>query len=133
MQDFAPELGALATIELVVTDVDLATAVHTGGVPVLSSPRLFALMEEAAVCAVEPFLSSGWQTVGIHLDVRHTAATPPGRCVAAQARLVQVDGRRLVFDVCAHDAAGEIGAGVHERFLVETDRFLRRAGARFED
>ena len=130
MEQFAPELGAAASIALVVSPADTALTVHSGGLQVLATPRLIALMEEAAVAALTPFLPDGWQTVGIRLEVRHTAATPIGATVTATARLIEVDRRRLVFAVTASDDAGEIGAGLHERFLIESAPFMARAAAR---
>lgn len=130
MDAFAPELGAQASLQLTVTDRDTALAVYSGGIEVLASPRLFALLETAATTAIAPFLPAGWQTVGIHLDVRHTAATPVGGRVTATARLIEIDRRRLVFAVTAVDEAGEVGSGIHERFLVEAAPFLARAQTR---
>ena len=130
MEHFAPELGAEGVVRLVVTAGDTALAVYSGGLQVLATPRLIALMEEAAAAALAPFLPDGWQTVGIRLDVRHTAATPVGATVMATARLIEVDRRRLVFAVMASDDAGEIGVGFHERFLIESAPFMERAAAR---
>jgi fluoroacetyl-CoA thioesterase len=98
-------------------------------------PEVFAtgfmvgLLEWACMKAIEPHLD--WpleQTVGTHIDVSHTAATPPGVEVRAWARLLQVDGRRLVFEVEAHDSVELIGKGTHERFVIDKARFSRKAG-----
>ncbi|MGI6376803.1 MAG: thioesterase family protein [Anaerolineae bacterium] len=130
MESFAPPTGTQASVSLLVTAGDTALAVHSGGLQVLASPRMVALMEEAAVAALAPYVPSGWQTVGTRLDVRHTAATPVGCTVTATARLVELDRRRVVLAVSAHDEAGPIGEGVHERFLVESEPFMLRAAAR---
>ena len=130
MEPFAPPVGAQASVSLLVTTADTAPAMHSGGLPVLASPRMVALMEEAAVAALAPYLPNGWQTVGARFDVRHTAATPVGSRVTATARLIERDRRRVVLAVAAQDEAGPIGEGVHERFLVESAPFMLRAAAR---
>lgn len=130
MERFTPPLGAEASVTLQVSCGDTALAVHSGGLQVLATPRMVALMEEAAVAALAPHLPAGWQTVGTRLNVRHTAATPLGGWVTATARLVEVDRARTVFAVTASDQAGPIGAGLHERFLVESEAFMARAAAR---
>jgi predicted thioesterase len=93
---------------------------------VLATPRLVALFEEAAIQAVQSHLPSGGGTVGTRLEVKHLAATPMGMRVRARAVLRQVDGRRLVYDLEAHDEVEKVGEGVHERFQVVHARFLER-------
>jgi len=127
---FAPKLGAESTVVLTVSAADTALALRSGGLPVLGTPRLCALLEEAAVAAVAPFLPDGWQTVGTRLELRHIAATPVGATVKATARVILHDRRRVEFAVCATDEAGPIGEGTHERFLVEVEPFMARAVAR---
>jgi predicted thioesterase len=96
------------------------------GVHVLATPRLVALLEQAAIRAVAPHLPAGATTVGTRLDVRHLAATPVGFRVRVRAVLREVDGRRLVYGVEAHDDAERIADGTHERFQVDQARFLAR-------
>jgi predicted thioesterase len=98
-------------------------------VEVLATPRLLALVEEATVRAVAADLASGQTTVGTRVELDHLAATPVGRTVRAEARLVEVDGRRLVFDVSAHEGATLIARGRVERVVVDRQRFLDRARA----
>jgi predicted thioesterase len=81
------------------------------------------LLEESALHAVEGLLPAGHQTVGTRLDVSHTAATPVGMRVTAHAELVRVEGRKLTFRVWAEDAVERIGEGVHERIIVNVERF----------
>jgi predicted thioesterase len=88
---------------------------------------MVALMEMAAAAAVEAALPPGFSTVGTELQVRHLSATPPGMTVRAAARLIEVDGRRLGFRVEAWDEAGKIGEGSHGRFIVEDEKFLKKA------
>lgn len=104
-----------------------APALGTGDVDVLSSAALVALVEQAAVDALDGQLPPEMTTVGTRLDVQHIAATPVGMAVNAQAVLRVVDGRRLVFDVTAWDVLEKIGQGTHERFIVARQSFQDRA------
>ena len=94
-------------------------------------PEVFAtgfmvgLIEWACIRAINPHLD--WpneQTLGTHIDVSHEAATPPGLAVTVRVRLVRVDGRRLFFDVEAHDGVHRISTGSHERFVIDRSRFV---------
>ncbi|MDR2370410.1 MAG: thioesterase family protein [Treponema sp.] len=104
-----------------------AGSLGSGGLPVYATPAMIALMELTAASAVDPLLPRGWSTVGTELNVRHLSATLPGMEVRAEAELLEVDGRRLLFRVEAFDGAGKIGEGTHGRFIVENDRFLKKA------
>ena len=104
-----------------------ARAVGSGLLPVLATPAMTALMEQAAAGALEEFLPEGWTSVGISLDVEHTSATPLGMEFRAEAEVTAVEGRKILFDVRAYDDAGEIGHGTHARFAVESEPFLAKA------
>ena len=121
------EIGMRGEAETVVTAQDTAQAMGSGLAPVLATPRMVALMEGAAVNAVQSALAPGEGTVGTRLDVTHDAATPVGMKVWAEAELTAVDGRALTFAVTAYDDGGVIGKGVHGRFLIDNARFLAKA------
>ena len=104
-----------------------ARAVGSGLLPVLATPAMTALMEQAAAGALEEFLPEGWTSVGISLDVEHTSATPLGMGFRAEAEVTAVEGRKVLFAVRAYDDAGEIGHGTHARFAVESEPFLAKA------
>ena len=104
-----------------------ARAMGSGSLPVLATPAMTALMEQAAANLLEEFLPEGWTSVGISLDIAHTSATPLGMAFRAEAEVTEVDGRKVVFDVRANDEAGEIGHGTHARFAVESEPFLAKA------
>ncbi len=96
-------------------------------------PEVFAtgfmvgLIEWACILAINPHLD--WpaeQTVGIRINVDHTAATPPGFEVCAKVRLIEVDGRRLVFDAELHDGVDTISKGTHERFVINAEKFIQK-------
>lgn len=126
------EIGMKGRAEAAVTPDNTAQAAGSGLVPVFATPWMIALMEGAAVQAVQPALAEGEGTVGTRLDVSHDAATPIGMRVWAEAELTAVEGRKLTFAVTAFDEAGKIGGGVHERFVIKTDKFLARAQAKLE-
>jgi fluoroacetyl-CoA thioesterase len=123
-------IGAVAERSLMVSEEHSALRWGSGGVDVFSTPQMIALMEESAVDALRPYLPPGQQTVGIHLDVSHLAATPMGGQVTARATLLEVDGRKATFRVEAHDDAGIIGEGTHQRFLIDVERFMNKARER---
>lgn len=103
-----------------------APRVGSGNVAVLATPVMINLIEAAALAAVEHLLPEGHQSLGIHLDVRHFAATPVGMRVRATASLVAVDGRTLKFRVEARDDKEAIGDGSHDRVVVNVARFDQR-------
>jgi predicted thioesterase len=120
----APGLTGEATT--VVTDANTAAAVGSGGITVFSTPMMIALMENAALNAVQPHLAPGESTVGTVVNVKHMGATPLGLHVRAVARLEAVEGRRLSFTVEAYDDREKIGEGTHERFIISVERFLAK-------
>ncbi len=119
--------GLVGEIEIVVQPQDTADAIGNKGVHVLATPRLVAMLEDAAIAAVQAHLPPGAGTVGTRLDVKHLAATPVGMRVRARAVLREVDGRRYVYDVEAHDDVEKVAEGSHERFQINQARFLERA------
>lgn len=122
--------GLQATAELTVSDADTASALGSGDVDVLGTPRVVALCEEAAVRAVASALDAHQTTVGTRIDLAHVVPTVIGRRAEAHARLERVDGRTLEFVVVASDESGEIARGTHTRVIVDRDRFLRGAADR---
>lgn len=124
------EIGAAGRAETVVTERNTAAAVGSGLSPVFATPCMASLMENAAVNALAPFLSEAEGSVGTKLEITHDAATPVGMKVRAEAVVTQVDRRRVVLSVAAYDEAGRIGGGVHERFLIDPEKFLAKAQSR---
>lgn len=117
-------LGMRGEASLVVGEAETAAALGAGGVRVFATPLMINLMENAAWQAVQSALPEGETTVGTLVNVRHLAATPVGMRVVATADLAEIDGKRLVFRVSAHDERQLIGEGIHERYQVTLDRFL---------
>ena len=118
--------GLSGDSEIVVGTRDTAPHVGSGKIGVLATPIMVNLMEAAALQAVERFMPAGHQTVGTHLDVKHFAATPVGMKVRAHAELVKVEGRTLTFRISAEDEREPIGEGVHERLVINVERFDQR-------
>lgn len=119
-----PGLGG--TAELVVAEEHTAPHVGSGRIAVLATPVMINLIEAAALNAAEHLLPEGHQSLGIHLDVRHFAATPVGLKVTATAEVVGVEGRTITFRVEARDEREAIGEGTHQRVVVSEARFAER-------
>lgn len=123
----AVQPGSTAEIRLNVTDTDTAIALRSGDVPVLATPRLIALCEEATVAAVAGQVPDGSTTVGTRVECDHTKPTMVGEVVTARATLVDVDARRLQFTVTVEDGEGSpVAVARVWRVVVERDRFLGR-------
>ncbi len=122
--------GITNSIEILVTEDLSAKNVGSGSLDVLATPALIAGMENVCMNCVAPFLEEGFTTVGTKVDVSHLAATPLGDTVTYKSTLVEVDKRRLVFAVEAFDSAGKAGEGTHERFIVDTARFMAKVNAK---
>lgn len=123
-------VGLKGQAEALVTQENTAAAVGSGSLPVFATPMMVALMEAAAVNALEGCLEEGQSSVGTHMDVSHDAATPVGMSVRAQAELTAVEGRSLTFAVSAFDEAGPIGKGIHTRFLIRDEKFMAKANGK---
>lgn len=119
-------VGAKGSATLVVGPEHTAPRVGSGRVAVLATPVMINLIEAAALSAVEDLLPPGHQSLGIHLDVRHFAATPVGMRVTATVEVIAIDGRTVTFRVEARDDKETIGDGTHQRVVVNVERFDAR-------
>lgn len=126
------ETGTKGTKTTTVTENNTAAALGSGTLQVFATPAMIALIEATASESVQPFLEEGSSTVGTHLDIAHSAATPVGMEVTCVTELVEVDRRRLVFSVTVSDPAGEIGSGTHERFVVDNSKFMSKAQSKIQ-
>ena len=118
--------GLSATVAHDVCDDDTAVALHSGEVPVLGTPRLIALCEEASLRAVSGQVPEGHTTVGMRVQLDHLAPTGVGCEVTAEARLDKIEGRRLTFSVSASDERGLIAAGKVTRVVVDVVKFMEK-------
>jgi fluoroacetyl-CoA thioesterase len=121
------EPGLCGKASLVVSETDTAIAMRSGSVPVLATPRLIALCEEAACRAVDGVFDESKTTVGTRVQFDHLTPLRPGAEVTAEAVLERVEGRRLTFTVTATDGHGLVGAGRVTRVVVYVDGFLDKA------
>ena len=119
-------LGMKGTADLVVGSEHTAPRVGSGRVSVLATPVMINVIEAAALAAVEDLLPPGFQSLGIHLDVRHFAATPVGMRIDATAELTAIEGRTLTYRVEVRDEKEAIGDGTHQRVIVNVARFDER-------
>jgi predicted thioesterase len=119
--------GLTASVTMTVTDADTAISFRSGSVPVLATPRVIALCEEASVLALDGILGDGETSVGMRVQLDHVQPTAVGGTVTADATLEKVEGRRLTFTVHAHDSRGLIAAGRVTRVVVDTERFLEKS------
>lgn len=129
-----PELapGLASTIQHSVDAKSTARQLGSGSVDVLATPELVRLMESAAVAALSGHLPPEFTSVGVAINIEHIAPTPVGLSVEVRATLTEVQGRRLKFQVVAHDDIEEIGRGTHERVLVEVESFIARANRKLQ-
>ena len=118
--------GLAGHAELVVGEEHTAPRVGSGLVHVLATPVMINLFEAAALDAVDRHLPPGYQSLGTVLNVRHIAATPVGMKVRATAEIVKVEGRTVFLKVRAEDESELIGDGLHERVVVNVEKFSRR-------
>lgn len=124
--DIQLEPGVQGREELVVEQKDTAARYGSGLVEVYATPAMVALMEKTCLQSVLPFLPEGHGTVGVKVNISHSKATPVGMQVVCESELIEVDRRRLVFEVVARDEVGEIGKGTHERFVIDTEKFMAK-------
>ena len=120
------ETGIKGHIEQIVSDNLCADRIGSGLVKVFATPMMIALIERTCNESVVPFLESGQGTVGTRIEVSHCAATPVGMRVWCDSELVEIDRRRLVFNVKAYDECGLIGEGRHERFIIDSEKFQQK-------
>src|SRR5215211_235306 len=124
----ALEPGLRAAFRYTVTGADTAVAVGSGQVPVLATPRVLALAEQATVAAVAGALEAGATTVGVRVELDHLAPSPVGADLEVQAVLERVAGRRLVFAVRLADGHRPVARGLVTRVVVDAAAFVRDAG-----
>src|SRR5947208_1607910 len=120
--DVTVEPGLVASVELTVKDGDTAKALRSGDVPMLATPRLVALAEEATVQALQGQLEAKATTVGMRVQIDHLLPVPVGRSVRCEAKLVEVEGRRLIFTVSVNCEQGLVAAGKFTRVIVNRAR-----------
>lgn len=124
------EVGTVHEINVTVEDNMTAESMKSGSLPVLATPYMIALMEQASAELCQQFLPEGISTVGTMVNIQHLAATSLGAPVRTVATLTAFDGRKASFDVVSYDNAGVIGKGTHERFTIKVDSFVKKTADR---
>lgn len=124
--------GLRGTAERTVTPENTAAACGSGSLPVFGTPFMLAMMEEATCTAISAQLEDGQSTVGVSMDIQHTAPSPVGMAVRAEATLTEVNGKMLTFSVTAYDQAGEIGSGTIRRCIIRSESFLSRCQSKLK-
>lgn len=125
--EFNLKEGMIGEVERIVSKKDTAAEFGSGEVLVFSTPMMIGIMENAALKAVDTYLPDDYATVGIHLDVKHLAATPVGMKVRAKAELIEIKGKKLKFKIEAFDEKEIIGEGYHSRYIINTPEFIKAA------
>lgn len=120
------EIGLKHISELTVTDAVTAVKVGSGDMPVLATPMMMALMENAAMLAVSDALPEGCTTVGGHIESSHLKPSKVGDVVRAEAEVTKVDDKKIVFKVAAYSGDTLLGEGTHLRFIVDRDKFMSK-------
>ena len=120
------EAGLRHTSELTVTEAVTAIQVGSGDMPVLATPMMMALMENAAMLAVRAQLPEGCTTVGGHIESSHLRPSRIGDVVTAVAEVTKVDGKKIFFKVAAYCGENLLGEGTHLRFIVDRKRFMEK-------
>jgi fluoroacetyl-CoA thioesterase len=124
-------LGATGSFSLLVMPDHLASSFKDSTLPpVLATPVMIMIMENAALNAIKPYLDPGESALGTRVDVRHLSATPAGRRVTGEAKVTRSDGRRIEFSIRASDGSEEIGVGTHERVVIQLARLSERMKAK---
>lgn len=118
-------LGIIGQAITVVNEQNTALAMKSGTLSVFATPAMVALMEEASCKAIANYLEEGEGTVGIKMNVDHVAPTALNDTVIATATLIQIEGRKLIFSVEARDNQKVIGKGIHERFIINNEKFMQ--------
>ncbi len=126
------ELNMTGKETVTVTEENTASAVGSGSLRVFATPALAALIEKAACNCLQGKLEEGTTSVGTILNIKHIAATPVGMKAEATVTLVEIDGRRLVFSVSVTDERDKISEGVHERFIVNSEKFMSKVNAKLD-
>lgn len=122
-------IGSSAETTTIVNSTNTAITAGSGSLPVLGTPFLIALMEKATCNAVFDFLEEDETTVGTNVNISHIKASGIGMVISAKAVVAECSGRRITFTVSAADSNGDmIGKGTIERFVVNENKFMRKAG-----
>ena len=123
-------IGLKGTATVKASELNSAKTMGSGSLDVFATPSMVALMEKSAVNTIADYLEEGETTVGTLVNITHISATPLGMNITAEAEVIEVNGRELVFNVVASDDAGVIGKGTHKRFIVNAEKFMSKTNSK---
>ncbi len=118
--------GLHNSVTLVVEHKDTAAVYGSGALEVFATPAMIALMEKTCLESVADKIGEGNTTVGIAVNIKHLKASPVGSTIRCEAEIVDVDRRRLVFEVKCYEGETLVGEGIHERFVVDSEKFMSK-------
>ena len=124
------EVGIKGRKEIIVSEVDTALLFKSGELEVLATPKVVMLVEETAYKSISDVLETNESTVGTKVDLKHIAATPIGMKVICETELIEIDRRRLVFSFTVKDEKEVIAEGIHERFIIDKEKFLNKVNTK---
>ncbi len=124
------KVGLKGTVKDIVNETNTAKIVGSGLLDVFATPMMIALMEKASCVAIESNLDEGMTTVGTMVNIEHVSATPVGMEVTVESTVTAVDGRKISFEVVAFDEVGVIGKGTHDRFMVNSEKFMIKTNSK---
>ena len=111
---------------LMVEHKDTAAVYGSGALEVFATPAMIALMEKTSLESVADKIGEGNTTVGIAVNIKHLKASPVGSTIRCEAEIIEVDRRRLVFSVKCFEGETVVGEGIHERFVVDSQKFMSK-------
>ncbi|MFI3325411.1 MAG: thioesterase family protein [Clostridia bacterium] len=123
-------IGLKGKSSTIVCENNTAKTMGSGELDVFATPAMIALMEQAAAKSVKEFLDETQSTVGTLMNVKHLSASPVGANITAESEIIEIDRKRLVFCVKAFDNGGVIGEGIHERFIIDAEKFMSKTLAK---
>ncbi len=125
-------VGLKGTVEDYVNQNNTAQSVGSGSLMVFATPAMIALMEKASCVAIEEGLDEGTTSVGTMVNIEHVSATPVGAMVKVESVVTAVEGRKISFEVTAFDNAGIIGKGTHDRFVINSEKFMLKTNSKIQ-
>ncbi len=124
------EKGIKGKATVITDNSNTALTMGSGALEVFATPAMVALIEKSAVNALENYLEDGMTTVGTLINIEHISATPLNMSVSAVATVIEVNGREITFDVVAEDEKGIVGKGIHKRFIVNSEKFMKKTSSK---
>ena len=122
--NFDIKQGICGNQTIIVENSDTATQFGSGLAEVYATPAMIALMEKTAFTSVESLLPKGYSSVGIEINVKHFKASLPGATITCESEVINIDGKKLFFEISAHDKTGQIGKAKHTRYIINSDEFM---------